>query len=78
MPIKHETIKLLEKSTHTHIVFIDSASFSSPEPLDQLKSNLAQSVLRGRAFEFIQIKNHAGPHFKGRLFTVIDNLLVFF
>ena len=34
MPIKHETIKLLEKSTHTHIVFIDSASSSSPEPLD--------------------------------------------
>lgn len=77
MPIKHETIKLLEKSTHTHIVFIDSASSSSPEPLDQLKSNLAQSVLRGRAFEFIQIKNHAGPHLKGRLFTVIENLLVF-
>lgn len=77
MPIKHETIKWLEKGTHTHILFIDSASSYSPEPLEQLKSNLAQSVLRGRAFEFIQIKNHAGPHLKGRLFRVIENLLVF-
>ena len=44
-----------DKAKYTFSKFLKS---SSPEPLGQLQPSLAQSMLGGRGFKFVQMKNH--------------------